>query len=30
LEKQVIPIIKDYDALESSLKEIIKILEMRK
>lgn len=30
LEKQVIPIIKDYDALESSLKEIIKILDMRK
>lgn len=30
LEKQVIPIIKDYDALENSLKEIIKILDMRK
>lgn len=30
LEKQVIPIIKDYEALESSLKEIIKILDMRK
>lgn len=30
LEKQVVPTIKDYDALESSLKEIIKILDMRK
>lgn len=26
----MIPIIKDYDALESSLKEMIKILDMRK
>jgi hypothetical protein len=30
LEKQVIPIIKDYEALENTLKEIIKILDMRK
>lgn len=30
LEKQVIPIIKDYDQLELTLKEIIKILDMRK
>jgi hypothetical protein len=30
LEKQVVPLIKDYDALENSLKEIIKILDMRK
>lgn len=30
LEKQVIPTIKDYDALEIDLKEIIKILDMRK
>ena len=30
LEKQVIPIIKDYETLEITLKEIIKILDMRK
>jgi hypothetical protein len=30
LERQVIPIIKDYDALEQTLKEIIKILDLRK
>jgi predicted DNA-binding ArsR family transcriptional regulator len=30
LEKQVIPIIKDYEALENTLKEIIKLMEMRK
>mmetsp|Transcript_9759 Transcript_9759/g.9537 ORF Transcript_9759/g.9537 Transcript_9759/m.9537 type:complete len:122 (+) Transcript_9759:1216-1581(+) len=30
LEKQVIPIIKDYEALECTLKEIIKLIEMKK
>jgi hypothetical protein len=30
LEKQVIPIINNYETLESTLKEIIKILELRK
>jgi len=30
LEKQVIPIINNYDALENTLKEIIKILDLRK
>ena len=30
LEKQVIPIINNYEALESTLKEILKILDMRK
>lgn len=30
LEKQVIPSIKDYDILENNLKEVIKILDMRK
>lgn len=30
LEKQVIPIINNYEVLESTLKEIIKLLDMRK
>lgn len=30
MEKQVIPIINNYDALENTLKEVIKILDMRK
>ena len=30
LEKQVIPVINNYEALESTLKEIIKILDLRK
>jgi hypothetical protein len=30
LEKQVIPTIKDYEALESLLKDLIKILDLRK
>ena len=30
LEKQVLPIIKDYEALDQTLKEMIKILDMRK
>jgi len=30
LERQVIPIIKDYEVLESTLKDIIKLLELRK
>jgi hypothetical protein len=30
LEKQVIPVINNYETLENTLKEIIKILDMRK
>ena len=30
LEKQVIPVIKDYEAVENTLKELIKLLDMRK
>jgi hypothetical protein len=30
IEKQIFPIIKDYDSLENSLKELIKILDQKK